>query len=116
MDARMQTALPILGTVAADAAAAAAAAAAVSFSELRELVIGSLVGVKGLKLTGINLFGDLFYIRLAILNRPATKGSAPTAFDQMKTCNHSSKDLGAMSRTGTKDFRSNIWNDIDREN
>ncbi|KAL3568855.1 hypothetical protein D5086_028745 [Populus alba] len=32
MDARMQTALPILGTVAADAAAAA-----VSFSELREL-------------------------------------------------------------------------------
>ena len=38
-----------------------------------QLVIGSLVGAKGLKLTGINLFGDLFYIRLAILNRPATK-------------------------------------------
>jgi hypothetical protein len=45
MDARMQIALPILGTVAADAAAAAAAAAAsaVSFSELREVSLNIVV-------------------------------------------------------------------------
>jgi hypothetical protein len=43
MDARMQMALPILGTVAADAAAAAAAASAVSFSELREVSLNIVV-------------------------------------------------------------------------
>jgi hypothetical protein len=43
MDARMQIALPILGTVAADAAAAAAAASAVSFSELREVSLNIVV-------------------------------------------------------------------------
>ena len=40
MDARMQIALPILGTVAADAAAAASA---VSFSELREVSLNIVV-------------------------------------------------------------------------